>query len=374
MSLFDRDRSGERAPVSVITGFLGSGKTTLLNRLLRHAAMARSLVVVNEFGEIGLDQHFIESRDSDLVLLRSGCICCTVRGDLERTLRDIAARRQRGAIPPFERVLIETTGLADPAPIAGLLLNHPFVTHDFRLDAIVATLDAANAVRQLEEHAESVAQVAIADRLVLTKTDLVDAATSASVRQRARALNPAAPILAAVAGAIAPEALFGAGPFDPVRGKPRARLWLASEAYADSAHDRGCRDPRCAHPAHATEADGESRHDARIRTLCLIEEAPLDWLVFRRWLDAVRAQWGDSLLRVKGILAVDGEAGPLVVHGVHRTFHPPVALEDWPDDDRHSRLVFILRGLAPETLRESWRAARDEARVDPPSSGRESTG
>jgi G3E family GTPase len=337
MSLFDRDRSAERTPVGVITGFLGSGKTTLLNRLLGDPRMAKSLVLINEFGEIGLDHLFIESRDGDLVLMKSGCVCCTVRGDLENALRDIAVRRQRDAIPPFDRVLIETTGLADPAPIAALFLNNPLVAHDYRLDAIVATVDAVHGGRQLEEHPESMKQAAIADRLLVTKRDLAPAGVGA-LRDRLEALNPGAALFEVENGAVDPALLFGAGPFDPAGRSEKAREWLAAERYG--AHGHG-------HHHH--------HHDADIQSTSLVHEAPLDWDRFQRWLGALRMAHADKLLRVKGILNVAGEAGPLVIHGVHDTFHPPVALARWPDADRRSRLVLIMRGLARAEAEAGWR-------------------
>jgi G3E family GTPase len=338
MSLFDRDRSAERMPVGVITGFLGSGKTTLLNRLLADARMAKSLVLINEFGEIGLDHLFIEARDSDLVLMKSGCVCCTVRGDLEQTLRDIAAKRQRDAMPPFDRVLIETTGLADPAPIAGLFLNHPLVAHDYRLDAIVATVDAVHGARQLDEHAESVKQAAIADRLLVTKRDLAGVCAEA-LRARLAALNPGAEVFDVVKGEVDPALLFGAGPFDASGRSEKAREWLAAERY-----DARARGPHAHH-----------HHDPHIQSFSLVHERPLDWMRFQSWLGALRATAADKLLRVKGILDVAGEAGPLVIHGVHNVFHPPVALERWPDADRRSRLVLIVRDLDRAAVEESWR-------------------
>jgi G3E family GTPase len=336
MSLFDRDRSAERTPVGVITGFLGSGKTTLLNRLLSDPRMAKSLVLVNEFGEIGLDHLFIEARDGDLVLMKSGCVCCTVRGDLEVTLRDIAARRQREAIPPFDRVLIETTGLADPAPIAALFLNHPLVAHDYRLDAIVATVDSVHGERQLAEHAESAKQAAIADRLLLTKRDLA-ADGAGALRARLAALNPGAVLHEAVMGAVDPALLFGAGPFDPEGRSEKARAWLAAERYEGGARRHGHHD-----------------HDSEISSVSLVYDAPLDWDRFQRWLGALRGAHADKLLRVKGILNVAGEAGPLVIHGVHDTFHPPVVLARWPDGDRRSRLVLIARGLGRAEIEAGW--------------------
>ena len=341
MSLFDRDKSSERLPVTLISGFLGSGKTTILNRALGDPRMARSLVLVNEFGEIGLDHLFMEQVDGDMVLLQSGCVCCTVQGDLDRTLRDIARRRGDGLAPPFERVLLETTGLADPAPILQLLLNNPMISHDYRLDCVVTIVDALNGARQLDEHIEAVKQAAVADRLVVSKTDLADIDTSAHLRARLEILNPGAALYEVVQGDIDPALLFDAGPFDPTGKTERVRQWLNAEA-----HDR--------HHHHNHAHLDRSRHDAHIGSFCLTFEEPLEWERFNRWLMAVRATWGDRLLRVKGVLDIVGENQPLVIHGVHHTFHPPTLLARWPDATRQSKLVFITRDLDRATVEASW--------------------
>jgi G3E family GTPase len=337
MSLFDCDKSAERMPVALITGFLGSGKTTLLNRILGDPRMARSLVLVNEFGEVGLDHLFMEQVGGDMVLLQSGCVCCTIQGDLDRTLRDIARRRAAAETPPFDRVLLETTGLADPAPILQLLLNHPMISHDYRLDGVVTTVDAVNGARQLDEHAEAVKQAAVADRLIMSKTDLADSSTSARLRARLEDLNPGAGLYEIVQGKIDPALLFDSGPFNPSGKSDRVQQWLNAEA----------------HDHHHRHVD-RSRHDAHISSFCLTFDAPLDWDRFNSWLMAVRASWGDRLLRVKGLLDVAGEDQPLVIHGVHRTFHPPTLLGRWPDAERRSRLVFITRDLDRATVEASW--------------------
>ena len=343
MSLFDRDKSSERLPVALITGFLGSGKTTLLNRVLGDPRMARSLVLVNEFGEVGLDQLFMEQVGGDMVLLQSGCVCCTIQGDLDRTLRDIAKRRAAGTAPPFDRVLLETTGLADPAPILQLLLNHPMISHDYRLDSVIATVDAVNGARQLDDHPEAVKQAAVADRLLISKTDLAEINASASLRARLEGLNPGAGLYEIVQGEIDPALLFDSGPFDPAGKSDRVRAWLNAEVHAHAhGHD------------HEHDHADRSRHDAHIGSFCLTFDEPLDWEYFNRWLMAVRASWGDRLLRVKGVLNVVGESQPLVIHGVHRTFHPPTLLARWPDGDRRSRLVFITRDLDRRSVEESW--------------------
>ena len=350
MSLFDPDRSARRMPVALITGFLGSGKTTLLNQVLQDPRMARSLVLVNEFGEVGLDHLFVQSVDGDMVLLQSGCVCCTIKGDLEKTLRDIARKRVNDELAPFDRVLIETTGLADPAPIVALLLNNPGTAHDYRLDAIVTTVDLVNGARQLDAQAEAVKQVAVADRLLLTKGDLADAATRGALDARIAALNPGARRHEVAHGAIDPALLFDAGPFDPAGKTEGVRDWLAAEAHD---HD----DDEHHHHHH----HDSSRHDAHVGSFCLTFEEPLEWDAFHRWLSAVRANWADRLLRVKGVLNVAGEPQPLVIHGVHNTFHPPTTLAAWPDDDRRSRIVFITRDLSREMVEASWRQMQEMA-------------
>jgi G3E family GTPase len=341
MSLFDHDKSAERMPVALITGFLGSGKTTLLNRVLGDRRMARSLVLVNEFGEVGLDHLFMGQVSGDMVLLQSGCVCCTIQGDLDRTLRDVAKRRAKSETPPFDRVLLETTGLANPAPILQLLLNTPMISHDYRLDGVVTTVDAVNGARQLDEHEEALRQAAVADRLLISKTDLADADASARLRARLEGLNPGAQLYEVVQGDIDPALLFDSGPFDPSGKGETVTRWLNAEAHAHAHH----------HHEHADR----SRHDAHIGSFCLAFDEPLDWERFNRWLMGVRAVWGDKILRVKGVLDIVGESQPLVIHGVHRTFHPPTLLSKWPDGKRRSQLVFITRDLDRATVEASWR-------------------
>ena len=345
MSLFDRDKSAERMSVSLITGFLGSGKTTLLNKLLRHPGMGDSAVIINEFGEVSLDHLLVEQVEGEVAVLASGCVCCTMRSDLEETLRALLAKRDRSEVPPFRRVLIETTGLADPAPIVQLLLNNPLLSHFVRLDTIVTTVDAVNGMRQLDEHAEAVKQAAIADRLLVTKTDLSSAEATGRLRPRLAQLNPGATIEPVRFGEIDPDRLFGAALFDPARKSPDVHRWLNETAY--EAHD-----DHGHHHAHS--------HDRDIDAFCMTFEAPLDWMTVSGWLAALRRECGDRLLRVKGILNLVGESAPVAIHGVHHVFHPPVLLNAWGDADRRSRIVFITRGLAREQVEESWRIVQAE--------------
>ena len=319
---------------ALITGFLGSGKTTLLNRLLRHPGMGDTAVIVNEFGEIGLDHLLIETALDNAVLLKSGCLCCTLRGDLVDTLGSLFDRRQRGEVPPFRRVLIETTGLADPAPILHALMADPGVTRHYRMDHVITTVDAVNAIGQLAEHYESAKQAALADRLVLTKSDLTSPAAIATVRERLRAFNATAPILTVVQGAIEPNALFGS----PSEG------WASSlSALTPHTHDHD-------HGAHDDHQHGISSH-------CLVHEGPVPWTRLARWLEAVASLRGSDLLRVKGIVAIEGRARPVVLHAVQHVLHPPRELQGWPDADHRSRIVLITRDMTPPALETSFRAA-----------------
>jgi G3E family GTPase len=356
MGVFDADKSATRLPVSLITGFLGSGKTTLLNKLLRHDGMADSAVIINEFGEVGLDHLLVEAIDGEIAVLASGCVCCTLRSDLEETLRSLLIKRDRGEIPAFSRVLVETTGLADPAPIVQLLLNNPLVSHYVRLDAVVTTVDAVNGSQQIDEHAEAVKQAALADRLLLTKTDLAAADTIAALDRLLLSLNPGATRHCVSNGEIAPDALFGAALFDPARKTADVRRWINASAYRAQAsgdgHDGHARDGH-AHDAHAHDHAGHA-HAGSIRAYCLTSDEPLSWDSVTSWLARLRKGAGQDLLRVKGILNLIGEDAPVAIHGVHHVFHPPVQLEGWPDTDQRSRIVFITRGIEPADLHASF--------------------
>ena len=351
MGLFDTDKSATRLPVSLITGFLGSGKTTLLNKLLRHAGMGDSAVIINEFGEVGLDHLLVEAIDGEVAVLASGCVCCTLRSDLEETLRNLLIKRDRGEVPAFSRVLVETTGLADPAPIVQLLLNNPLVSHYLRLDAVVTTVDAVNGSQQIDEHAEAVKQAALADRLLMTKTDLAAADTIAQLDRLLLSLNPGAARHVVSNGEIAPDALFGAALFDPGRKTADVRRWINESAYRAQAHGNG--HDGHAHDKHAHDL-AEHAHTNGIRACCLTSDEPLSWDAVSAWLARLRKGAGQDLLRVKGILNLIGENAPVAIHGVHHVFHPPVQLEGWPDADQRSRIVFITRGIEPADLHASF--------------------
>ena len=316
-------------PLTVLTGFLGAGKTTLLNKLLKHPDLARTAVLVNEFGEIGLDHHLMEQVDGDTILLAAGCLCCTIRGDLARALEKLAPRVRAGEIA---RVIVETTGLADPAPILATLIGDPLAATLFRLDGIATVIDSVHAMQQLDTHDEALRQAVVADRLILTKTDLAD---TKALRTRLAALNPGAPILTADHGEIDPASLLNAGLFDP-SGKPaEVAGWINEAAFEDHHH-------------HHHDVN---RHDAHIQAFCLTFDTQLHWIGFGAWLEMMIATHGARLLRVKGILDLDGQARPVAIHGVQHLFHPPELLPAWPEGEpRRSRIVFITRDLDRATL------------------------
>jgi G3E family GTPase len=337
-----RNPDAAAIPVSVITGFLGSGKTTLLNALISHPDMGQTAVIINEFGEVGLDHLLVRKIDEDIVLLNSGCLCCSVRGDLITALRDIFLKRVRGDIPEFTRAVIETTGLADPAPVIHTLMTDPLIGARYRLDGVVATIDAVHGNGQMDGHVEAVKQAAMADRIVLTKCDLAQLPDIENLRQRLAGLNPAAPVIAADHGNVDPAALFGTGLYDPTSKTADVEGWLNEESYG---------------AGHAGHEHDVNRHDDHIRAFCITLDDPVPWNRFLQWMDIVQSTRGESLLRIKGILNVEGEARPVAVHGVQHVFHPPAALPGWPSADRRSKIVFITRDLSQVVIEQALRAA-----------------
>ncbi|MDR3463080.1 MAG: GTP-binding protein [Beijerinckiaceae bacterium] len=335
-------------PVSIITGFLGSGKTTLLRRLLAHPDMGETAVLVNELGEVGLDHILLRKVDEDIILLNSGCLCCTVRDDLVETLEELRAKRADGTIPPFKRVVIETTGLADPAPILHTLMIDKALTRHYRLLGLVTTVDSTHGGQQLDDHREAVKQTAMADRIVLTKSDLAIGVTRDALRRRLVLLNPSATLFtASVDSGPSPNELFDAG-FEARDKTADVRAWLEEEEHHDS-HTH--------HDHH--HAPSPPRHDDLVSSFCLFRETPLDWEVFAEWLELLLVNRGKQILRIKGILNRDGHAKPLVVHGVQHVFYPPVEWPIWPDTDRRSKIVFITHDLPRSAVEKSFHAWMD---------------
>jgi G3E family GTPase len=355
----------EGIPISVITGFLGSGKTTLLSRLLEQPDMADTAVLINEFGEIGLDHHLVEAVSGEMVVMDSGCLCCTIRGDLAQSLRTLYFRRVRGEVPQFRRVVIETTGLADPAPILQTLMEDPIIESYYRLDTVVTTVDAVNGASQLDGQFESVKQAAVADRLLLTKCDIATADVIAALKARLRALNPGAPLFEVSHGEIEPARLFGAGLYNPATKTVDVQNWLRAEAYEAHGHEHHHEhDHDHGDHRHDHVAPDVNRHDDRIRATCLTFDEPIDWEAFSLWMGSLARYRGEDLLRVKGILNVAGEEMPVAVHGVQHVFHPPARLPHWPTDDRRSRLVLITRDMDRGFLEQSFAKYREAGKVE----------
>jgi G3E family GTPase len=348
----------EPIPLTVLTGFLGAGKTTLLNRLVQDPAMAGTAVIINEFGEIGLDHLLVKTIGDNMVLLQSGCLCCTLRGDLVTALENLLRDLDNGRVN-FHRVVLETTGLADPAPLLQTAMAHPYLVMRYRLDGVVTVVDAINGGATLDQAMESVKQVAVADRLVLTKRDLVDTPERRDAHDelmtRLKALNPAALVLDAVTGEATADKLLNCGLYDPARKIPDVGRWLADEAYAAAQHP---------HEHHHHDVN---RHDARIRAFTFATDAPIPGATFEMFIDLVRSLHGPKLLRLKGIVKLaETPDQPLVIHGVQHVMHPPARLERWPDADRRTRIVVIARDLAPESVTRLFDAFVNRAAPDRP--------
>lgn len=330
-------------PLQIITGFLGAGKTTLLNQLLKSPELSGAIVIVNEFGDVGLDHLMIEAADDGMILMASGCLCCTFRGDLVNTLEDLLRRRDNGRIAAFSRVVIETTGIADPVPILNVVLMHPYLSMRYHIDGVVTVVDAINGLATLDAHEEALRQVAVADCTVVSKTDLAPhAAIPESLAQKLRSLNPGAKLLNAAKGDASAINLIGLGLYDLASKPSEVDAWLAIDSVMDDKHPH----------AHDT-----NRHGDDIRAFSLISDKPVRAQTLDLFWSLLRSTHGPKLLRLKGIICLaERPEVPVILHAAQQVMHPPVTMPAWPSDDRRSRLVLIVRGLDPDVVDKLWKA------------------
>ena len=327
-------------PVTVITGFLGSGKTTLLSSILKKKEMQKTAVIINEFGEIGLDHALIEHTDENIVELQSGCICCTIQGDLNKTLIDLFDKMMNGKVSSFNRILIETTGLANPVPIIHTLMSSIELIRIYSLDGVITVVDSINGEKTLDLHEESLKQLALAEKIILSKTDIVDKDEIKSLVYRIKEINPVSQIIFSKFGNIPLEEIFGLGAYDPYKKSADVKNWLAAEKYKEKKH----------HHHHDV-----NRHNENIRAFSMMSENPVNMIAFSFFRDMITAALGANLLRMKGIVNIAGEERPAVIHGVQHIFHPVQWLETWPDNDRRTKLVFITQNIKKEQIEDFFR-------------------
>ena len=327
-------------PVTVITGFLGSGKTTLLSSILKKKEMQKTAVIINEFGEIGLDHALIEHTDENIVELQSGCICCTIQGDLNKTLIDLFDKMMNGKVSSFNRILIETTGLANPVPIIHTLMSSIELIRIYSLDGVITVVDSINGEKTLDLHEESLKQLALAEKIILSKTDIVDKDEIKSLVDRIKEINPVSQIIFSKFGNIPLEEIFGLGAYDPYKKSADVKNWLAAEKYKDKKH----------HHHHDV-----NRHNENIRAFSMMSENPVNMIAFSFFRDMITAALGANLLRMKGIVNIAGEERPAVIHGVQHIFHPVQWLEKWPDNDRRTKLVFITQNIKKKQIEDFFR-------------------
>ena len=351
--------------VTLLTGFLGSGKSTLLSEILRHSDFQNTAVIVNEFGEVGLDGVLIEHSENQIIEMTSGCLCCTVRGDIRQTLLMLHSKRESGEIPQFDRVVVESTGLADPAPVIHTLMSDRFLEHRFMLGGIVTTVDAANGLSTIEEHKECEKQVAVADRIVITKTDIKNTEISKEgidgLRTKLSRLNPTAQIWDRHDGSLKFGNLFDTSLYDPGTKTIDVSKWLNAEAFpaeGDHRHHHHYAEDGVATDQNVGQHQHDvTRHGQSIRSFTLVFNQPVKIDTFATALEALLFTQASRLLRIKGIVnTVDRPGKPMVIHGVQHIFHDPIWLDDWPDGDHRTKLVFITDGIERATLDEFFKS------------------
>jgi G3E family GTPase len=352
-------------PVTVLTGFLGAGKTTLLNCLLKDPALADTAVIINEYGEVAIDHLLVEQASDGIIELSDGCLCCTVRGELVDTLADLVDRLQTGRIARLARVVIETTGLADPAPVLQSIMGHPALVQAFRLDGVVTLVDAVNGSASLDAHVEALKQAAVADRLVLTKTDLATSEDVEALTARLATINPAARVLDA--GQTSAPGLLNCGLYDPATKSADVRGWLGEAAREVHEHDHPHGQAHHHDHDHGHHHAHHHRHDGRVRTHALVHDGAVPYSAIEMFLDLLRSTQGDKLLRMKGVIELaEDPSRPLVIHGVQRLLHPPARLPAWPDDRRGTRLVLITLDMPKGYVERLFAALTNRPAVDTP--------
>lgn len=340
-----------RVPVTLLTGFLGSGKTTLLNRAIRQPELARTVVVINEFGQVGLDHSLVASSNDNIVVLENGCMCCTVRGDLLATLTELYTARSNGTVQPFDHVVIETSGLVDPVPLLQSLLSEPTLETSYRMATVIAVYDVVNGPGTLRRHDESVRQIGVADQILLTKLDLlapdVAPATEASAVVTLRELNPAATIIRVPSSEHDIAVLLRASGADPRSSGESALRWLNERAYPHAAHDHDHDHDHAGHDHSGHE------HASDIASFCFVKEEPIAREALHLLLTSLEANLGANLLRVKGLINIAEEPGrPALLQGAQHLLHNLDWLDAWPDADHRTRIVFIAQGVARQSVEE----------------------
>lgn len=377
----------DRIPVSIITGFLGAGKSTLLNRMLRDPAAKDIAVIINEFGEVGIDNLLVEASGDSMIELSNGCLCCTVRGELVDTLASMMDAIQTGRAKPITRVVIETTGLADPAPVMQSVMGNPVIAQNFELEGVVTVVDAVNGLATLGAHPEAVKQVAVADRLIVSKQTLADAGQLSALRARLASLNPRAPVSDGDDASVSSLSMLANGLYDPSSKIADVDRWLRDEIAADQHdhhhhdhnHDGGC---DCGHDhgdnhghhhhahdhGHHHHHHDVSRHGDDIRSFSIVHDRPIDPMAIDMFVDLLRSAHGEKLLRMKAVVKLsDNPERPLVLHGVQAIFHPPQRLPRWPEgSDQKTRMVLITKGLTEEFVADLFAAFTGEPRLDRP--------